>query len=498
MPRLKLAAKLCLILSGVAAALLASVLLPLYHSENERLRGQIESGQAEAVQQFAQVCADSLARQDPAERLSYLKTLILLSEPGMVEYAMLVDDRGAVLLHSDFAHGDESLRGRILSDPRMRRALDAREGTRQALAAVELLSAPLYETSPSGRSRRAGTAVIAYRRSAVEAALRATRVVSADRVARLAWPGVCLAVLIALGFGRALSRPIAAMEAGARAIGEGRLDVRIPAERSDELGVLAREFNAMAVKLAELEKLKDSFLSQITHDLGNPLAAIIACVDTLMMGAKGAVNEGQATTLRVIQSNADYLSSLIGDILDITKLEAGRLKLKAEPVELTDLARAVLELMKPKADEYRVALESRVPDGSVVWADEQALRRVLVNLISNALKFTPGGGRVALAYSTRPEGDRIEVSDTGIGIPGDRLPGIFQKFFQVEETKNKVREARGTGLGLVICKQFVEAHGGTIGVRSVFREGTTVFFMLPRPAVLKDHEPDRGSGIVAT
>ncbi len=150
-------------------------------------------------------------------------------------------------------------------------------------------------------------------------------------------------------------------------------------------------------------------------------------------------------------------------------------------VDCAALARSVVELMRATGDEYGVELRSTdIHDGTAVWVDEQALRRILINLVSNALKFTPKGGRVTLALSAQDGMDLISVSDTGIGIPADKLNTLFEKFSQIAETRNKVREARGTGLGLVICKRIVEAHGGRIWVESVFKQGTTFAFTLAR------------------
>ena len=141
----------------------------------------------------------------------------------------------------------------------------------------------------------------------------------------------------------------------------------------------------------------------------------------------------------------------------------------------------VVEMARSIADEYKVRLsDSEVPAQARVWADEQALRRVLTNLVFNALKFTPGGGTVGILHSKDPDGaDLLAVRDTGIGIPADKLKMLFRKFTQIEETQDKVRKTKGCGLGLVICKEFVEAHGGRIWADSEYQKGTTFYFTLP-------------------
>lgn len=482
---MRLTVKLSLLLSGLVAVAIGATLAPLYLAESHHLTQQASERQEAELYQFGQVCARAVAERDEASALGYLRTTLLAWEAGAVSFALYVDAEGAVFVHSDFLHGDDSLRGTVLDGSAFRRGMAAPRGTRQLVTSpngdAELLSLPVYATDAEGAPQRAGTAFIGYSRRAIASSLSRLQKDSLSRVFDAAVPGLALSLLLAALFGRALTRPIHALGEAAQRVGEGKLDARMPQDRSDELGELARRFNAMAARLSELDELKDSFLAQITHDLRGPLSAIIAYVDVLLAGAHGAVSEKQAKTLGIIASSADYLAELINNILDLTRMEAGRMEFAPAAVDAGALARSVVEMMRGKGEEYGVSLSAGgVAPGSMVWADEQALRRVLANLVSNALKFTPQGGRVSVSLDVKDGADRIAVSDTGIGIPADKVHTLFQKFSQIAETKNKVRDARGTGLGLVICKQIVEAHGGKIWVESVYKQGTTFFFTLPR------------------
>ncbi|MBI5202314.1 MAG: HAMP domain-containing histidine kinase [Elusimicrobia bacterium] len=471
---MRLAAKVTLLQTSFALVVLLGTLVPLHLSERSHLREAEARRQIAQVEQLARACGEAFKGKDDAAALAYLKTLVLVSPPGSISYAAFLDPAGRFVVHTDFLHDDLRLKGSQASDARLTAALRSPEGLRDG----EVVSSPVYFTGEHGRER-AGTAVVAYEPAAEAAALASQQRESLSRVASVALPGLALGVLLAFVLGRALAGPVRRLAEGTKRVGEGKLETRIEAQGDDELGELARDFNAMAGKLAELDELKDSFLAQITHDLRNPLTALVAYVNLLDMGVQGELNEKQKKSVKVIQESSMYLNELIGDILDLTKLEAGKMELAPKPVGAGAAARSVLELVSARAAEYGVTLECAVPEGATVTADPEGLKRVLINLVSNALKFTPKGGKVTVSLSSQDGHDRLSVTDTGIGIPADKVGTLFQKFVQVAETKNKVRETQGTGLGLVICKQIVEAHGGTIGVESEYKKGSTFWFTLP-------------------
>ena len=483
---MRLATKLSLVLCSLALGAAACVLFPLSLTERKHLLEQVRASQSVEVGQLGHACADLFQRADGAPCSAALKTLLLLSDPGRVAYAVLLDSRGRVGLHSDFLHGDLSLKDAAPAAAELARAHQSPDPMIQRLEAdgrrLELISAPILQLEAQGARRRLGTVAVAYDAAVVEGSVRRQQRESSARAARAALPGIALALLAAIGLGRALSRPIRTIGDGARLIGEGKLSTRIPEDRSDELGDLAREFNGMARRLAELDRLKESFLGQITHDLRNPVAGIMAHMDVLLMGTVGPLNEGQTRSVQIALQSCEALNVLIGNILDLTRLEAGEMAFKPEELDLAALTGSVIELLRPKAAAFGVALDAAVAPGARVRADEAALRRVLVNLVSNALHFTPQGGRVSVAHASDGAFDKVSVSDTGIGIPADKLGTLFQKFSQVAETKNKVRYVPGSGLGLVICKQIVEAHGGVITAGSVYGKGSTFSFTLPRGA----------------
>jgi signal transduction histidine kinase len=241
-----------------------------------------------------------------------------------------------------------------------------------------------------------------------------------------------------------------------------------------------RKFDAMARRLAELEEIKDAFLEKIGHDLRTPLAAILGHAKVLSAGYQGPLSPEQLKTVEAIVRNGQRLDSLLENILDLAMLERGRMPIKPGLLYLRPCVESVLDAMRQRAEEFEVGLDfSAVPDVRVL-ADENALWRILANLVSNALKFTPSGGEVFVEWASVDGHDRIAVRDTGVGIPANRFRLLFKKFSQVPETRDLARRGKGTGLGLAICKELAELHGGRVGVESSLGRGSTFYFTLPR------------------
>jgi two-component system sensor histidine kinase BaeS len=297
------------------------------------------------------------------------------------------------------------------------------------------------------------------------------------RLAREA--AVVLAALLAAGSGLAylwavrLVRPLALLSEGADAVGAGRLDVRLEHASDDELGRLVAAFNRMSSRLAELDQMKKDFVSGVTHELRSPVAAVQSLLNVLL--SRPGLDPSSLEYLGRARTNLQRLEAFIDNLLDAAKIERGRLELKPEPQRLAPAVGEVLGLFEARAAERGVLLGSGDLGGLTVRADGDALRRVLVNLISNALKFTPSGGRISVA--ARPSGAvvEIDVADTGQGIPADELPKLFDRFAR----GSSAARTPGTGLGLYLVKQTVEAHGGKVGVRSAPGEGTTFTLLWP-------------------
>ena len=251
----------------------------------------------------------------------------------------------------------------------------------------------------------------------------------------------------------------------------------------------ARLFQEIADKSRQLEaasRHKSEFLANMSHELRTPLNAIIGFSEVLAERMFGEVNEKQAEYLQDILSSGRHLLSLINDILDLSKVEAGRLELELGRFHLPTALDNALTLVRERATRHGITLTQTLDErvGDIV-ADERKVKQILLNLLSNAVKFTPEGGRVGLTVTRAEDIVTISVSDTGIGIAPEDQATIFEEFRQVG--REDARKQEGTGLGLTLAKKFVELHGGRIWVESHVGQGSTFTFTLPDGGSASDH-----------
>ncbi|MNX10842.1 Alkaline phosphatase synthesis sensor protein PhoR [compost metagenome] len=243
---------------------------------------------------------------------------------------------------------------------------------------------------------------------------------------------------------------------------------------------LERRLQEQNVQLQELDRLKNQFINAISHDLRAPLTSIRGYAELLGEEAGGPMTPRQQAYLQQIEKGVQRLDVMIGDLMDMARADAGMLTLACEDTEFTSLLSEIIASLMPLSEQAGVTLSLSSPsEPIIVTLDARRIGRVLANLLQNAIKFTPAGGCVAVRVRSIPEGLLCEIEDTGPGISAEELPRLFQRYSQLEAGLHK----GGAGLGLSISKTIVEAHGGTIGVRSAPGKGSTFWFVLPlRPA----------------
>lgn len=278
------------------------------------------------------------------------------------------------------------------------------------------------------------------------------------------------------------------------------VEVKLPSEAKDNYYTLASEQVRSPTKAEtmgivtvihnitlekELDSMKEEFLHSITHDLRNPLTAIRGFIRLFQSGQTGVLSEIQSRMFDTMDKASLRLLNMVNDILDLARLEAGKLKLNLDTCQIDEIASRVVELFSPQSRTNKIKLSQEVIGGPLppVVADPNLIERVFTNLVGNATKFTPDGGTITLRLAFSPEMFTCSVIDTGEGIPFNYLDKVFDKFRQVEG-----RFKGGAGLGLTICKRIVEAHGGRIWVESEEGKGSNFIFTIPRHLVIPKEE----------
>jgi len=303
-----------------------------------------------------------------------------------------------------------------------------------------------------------------------------------------------IAVCLSIFFSRTLSKPLLKLQDAANRVAQGDLEHRVAIDSGDEIGELAASFNRMVSdlrlstvrlqeansKLKALDQLKSDFISVVSHELRTPITSIKAFAELILIKPNMEADR-KAKFLSVINSESDRLARLINDILDLTKIEAGKLSWNITALSIDDVIETSITTFQPLADNKQLTLTAAgEPSLPNIFGDRDRLIQVVTNLLSNAVKYTPPGGKIEVAmHEERIPRHQvvITVADTGSGIPADYLQHIFEKFHRSDDFVADTTE--GTGLGLAIARLIVEYHGGSISVESTVGSGSTFTVSLP-------------------
>ena len=298
-----------------------------------------------------------------------------------------------------------------------------------------------------------------------------------DAFQRLAPVGVVVigfGLMIGLVLSRGISRPLEELARATRAVAAGDLSTRVPTHGAGEIGELAAAFNTMTQELARADELRRNLTADVAHELRTPLSVIRAKLEGVLDGVYPATPEHLEPVLEEIR----LLTQLVEDLRLLALAEAGQLTLEKRATDIGDLLQDAQVNFGPQAADRGVTLTLDLPARlPKVLVDRRRIAQVLGNLLTNALRHTPGGGCVTLSAAASEGMVKVTVADTGKGIPSEDLPYIFERFWRGD--KSRSRAAGGTGLGLAIAKQFVEIHGGTISVESRPGQGSQFWFTLP-------------------
>lgn len=333
------------------------------------------------------------------------------------------------------------------------------------------------------RLRRQRTAVSRATRGAMAEQVEEASA-QAARAERVSWAGIGAAVLLGAGVWvfivRSISRSLDRLTTGTRRVAEGDFGYRLEPEGEDEFAELARDFNEMNERLGELDQLKRDFLSKVSHDLKSPLASMQEANNLLLEEVPGELDEDQRRLLELNRESGERLSHMIGNLLEVSRFEAGAVRLDLERVDLRELADRAADRHEPAFRKEGVELRRDLPERPLsVEADADRVAEVLDNLLANGLGFSPEGEAVDLMVARGDRAAEITVSDRGPGVPDERKEEIFDRFFQGEHGGAR-SSGGGVGLGLTLCRQVVEAHEGEITVEDRERGGSRFRVLLPR------------------
>lgn len=442
----------------VVLAVIAMMTGISYRLQKRLIERHMSSSQNTVVSGFAAVCRQALTVDNELLMINYVK---LLSEYPGVSYAYFSDAQDRILIHTD---------RRFFYKPLGDWSSQRPAGVLESTLPVSVGTLPV------------GKAVVGFEEDFRVRSLKSSLNETMRQVFAAAAGAGAAGVAASLLFAFALTRPILALSLGSKEIGEGNFKTEIKVTSRDELGDLAERFNQMSRSLAVLDEIKDEFISNVSHDLRSPMGAIKMYAEYLLKEDPNSdkLLPKHRDILTTIMDNAMRLNVFVTNILDAAKIKAGRMEYHLRPVDLDAVARGVQTLFSIVAKKRRILLVADIPAAlPKPLADPERLDQVIANLVSNALKFTPEGGRITLG--ARAAGDSVEifVEDTGSGISPENLAGLFQRFRQVDTAGQRARSIQGTGLGLVIVKQTVEGMGGRIEAASEVGKGSRFAVILP-------------------
>ncbi|MBI5201159.1 MAG: HAMP domain-containing histidine kinase [Elusimicrobia bacterium] len=458
--------------SALVLAVLAATGTLQYFAERRQLVRAQAAAQVAAVRALAKACEEAMVENNDVAALNYFKAF--RRTPALRSIAMAGPDL-QYRLHSDALDGKGDWQSRSLGDGAAQRALAQADPVR-----AEDGGGVTWTMALSVRGKPAGLLRLEFDAAEMRRDIRGPLASSARRFLLVALCCLVLGVIGAAWLAERLVEPIRRLAEGARRYSEGKLEHRVDVGEKSELGLLADDLNRMAERLGEMDELKQRFFHQLTHDLRVPLSSIQGYLELLLSGKAGAISADQRSHLLQAEEGAQIVADFVDNILDLARMKGSAPMPEGGGCELGPVIQKAVDLVQVQAKRLGVVVDATfLEEPPAVKIPEQFVRRVLLNLLGNALKFTQAGGRVVVSAHRAHGIVMLEVRDNGIGIPADKLEKVFQDFYRVPETMPNLRGPAGVGIGLSICKMILEAHGGSIAVDSQLGKGARFTVALP-------------------
>lgn len=463
--------KLALAVSGLLIGTTLCLSLSFYWAERRSIRAEADQERHALLQNLVHIAQESFLTNDDLLLVKYTRWLQKWN-PSLVS-ASVVSPQGEVLAHSEPSQIGKSVSLAPLDPGRTE---------------VLVLTQPVHLGSEWVATASAGFSERLFEET-VQTRLRELQ----KRLGMMAGGAVAAGLIISFLLALSWTRPIGFLAQAAGRVGQGKYDFDLAAtnRRRDELGHLSKAFQTMAEQLQQLDRMKDDFVSAVTHELRSPLGAIESYLNLINEELQDGISPSTwQTYVERLRVNTQRLTRFVNDLLDVAALERGKVTLERSAVNLAILVQDVAALYAAKMSERKLLCKTTIPGKPTpdVWADPDKVRQVVVNLVSNAIKFTPERGTIEIGLQDLPQENQVSlyVKDSGLGISDENQAKIFNKFEQVHSARPHVKGPKGTGLGLSICRALVELHGGTIGVESRPGEGSRFHFELPVGAASPD------------
>jgi signal transduction histidine kinase len=458
---MKLFPKLSLTISALIVVSLFAVGLWVYVHDKREMEDRARQEQTAILNNLAHMGQEAIISNDRLMLVTYIQ-LLHRWNPNLIS-ASVINNQGQILAHSE---------------PRRIGQKVNREPVNPSYGVI--LSLPILLGN-----HQLGAASVIFSQKKLQEELDAQIGQLQKNLLSILGIVLVLGILAAFGIAHSWTHPIQHLASVLEQIGRGdwNIDLGTLERRKDEIGFLSNHCHSMAVQLAHLDQIKDDFVSAVSHEFRSPLSAIASYLDRIKeVRQRGEGPDRWASYLEPINLCRERLERFVDDLLDTNSLKAGKLSLDRKTTDLASLAKEVVAVFEIKLQKKKICCGIQSTDElPCAYVDPGRIRQVLSNLISNALKFTPEGGHidVKLEPVQGRQSIRISVVDNGIGIASIDQLRVFNKFEQVRTAREQIVGAKGSGLGLSICRALVELHSGTIGVKSEPGKGSTFYFTLP-------------------
>jgi len=474
---MNLKAKITLYVSFLLLIVIIAVSYNIFVTQKKILTQQISENRTRAFKSFVSMCNEAVKVKDDGQVNNAVELLVSTYKPSVV-YAGYINSNNVVM----FASRDEDRNIDSVLKTRIKKTNKDYIEVYSSLTGEQICE---FATPFFFNGENVGTFVVGFSQNNMKEQIDNGISIMLHKIKIIVIVTMIIGLILSYFLGYSFAKPIKMLTNAAEQISKGNLDVEIKVNRKDEIGKLSNTFNNMAKQIKELDSMKDSFVSSVSHELRSPLSAIDGYCDLLIECVNNNYSKEQELKgLQIIKQATVRLTNFINNILDLAKMKANKLEVKKVDADVAPIIDEIVTLYQPLAAQQKkkvfAEINGKIPKVNI---DVEKIKQVITNLVSNAMKFTKENGSVGVKAFPTSNGygdDYIEiwVQDDGVGIPKQQVDLVFQKFYQVHD--GEFKRPKGTGLGLTIVFEMIKLHKGYVWAESDLGKGTTFKFALPK------------------